>query len=194
MHWVVPDEFDTTGVCCKISSDETGALRTEVNRYFIASNFSIVLQVTQNAASFGRDDAVWLIETNNLVHSLCAQDNLVMDWNWSTDKTSSTALRNDGQLSFIAVLKNCTNVSCCVWLKHDLRVTLVFLGPVSVVDLQEIFICYDSLVAKDSLEEGEVFSAESVVDWASQSFLWLDKLSFSNCTEHCLRLFFILSF
>ena len=153
---VMPDELDATGVRGEVASDEAGAFGSEVKRHFVAADLCVVLDIAEDAASLGRDDTVALVEADDAVHALSVHDDLIVDRDRATNEASPATLRDDCKLARVAVFKDGADFLSCLRLQHEGRSALIFLCPVSVVNVKCFFVCYHALVANDSFEESNI--------------------------------------
>ena len=120
VHRVVTDELNSTSISGQVATDEARALGSEVNRNFIASHLSEILNVTEDAARLSRDDTVGLIEANDSVHALGVDNDFIVDRHGASNEASTATLRDYCQLSFITVGQKRTDLLGALRLQHDL--------------------------------------------------------------------------
>ena len=76
----------------------------------------------------------------------------------TTNEASSATLRNYSELALVAVAHDSTNISCVLRLEHDLGSALVLVSPVSVMNVEDFFVCDNSSISDHSFEELYVLS------------------------------------
>ena len=81
-----------------------------------------------------------------------------MNGNRTTNEASSATLRNYSELTLVAIAHDSTDISCVLRLEHDLSSALVLVSPVSVMNVEDFFVCDNSSISDHSFEELHVLS------------------------------------
>jgi hypothetical protein len=120
----------------------------------------VVLHVTQNGSSFGRDDSVTFIETFDCVHQAHVQDDFIEDWLAATHKSSIATLWNNGQSLVVTIFKNSRNFLVGLRLEHELTLPLELLSPILIAARKVICIRDDLIFLEDRIEETDIFVSQ----------------------------------
>lgn len=156
MQRVVADEVNSTGVGREVSADLTRAFGAKVERHGIADFVQIILHILQNSARLCGDDAVRLVETQDLVHISHAQNDLIKDGVGASNQSSVAALRDESQFLFVAVFEDRSYLFIAFGLENQFTLTNKLLGPVSVRSLNLICICDHAALVEYLLKKCEV--------------------------------------
>jgi Na+-translocating ferredoxin:NAD+ oxidoreductase RNF subunit RnfB len=93
------------------------------------------MKVLENASCLACQNAIWLIEINDLVHSTKAQHNLIEDWLGTSNETCVSSLWNNSKLSLVTVRKNRADFISCLGSQNKLWLAMILLSPIRIISL-----------------------------------------------------------
>jgi hypothetical protein len=156
MHGALLDELDSTSVGSEVASDLARSLGSKIKWHHVTSAFTEFLKCLKNAASFTRKDTLSLIQFDDVVHLLGADDHLVVEWDGAANEAGVATLWHNGNHVLVAVLKASRNLLCGSWGKHDATNSRVFSRDVNNESCDFIFAHQDILFANAGFESVDV--------------------------------------